>query len=85
MQLKTAYRPFLSKYDFTINKFHYTITDVVYRAAASYNFRHQYAEVLSPHNEGIAKCKNPTAKKIAMELGVNYATVESAETQKTMG
>lgn len=53
MQLKIAYRPFLSKYDFTINKFHCTIKDVVYRAAANYNFRgDQYNEVLSPRFKG---------------------------------
>ena len=52
----------------------------------SHDFReNQYTEVLSPQNEGIAKCKNPTAEKRGMELGVSRATVERAETQKTMG
>ena len=46
----------------------------------THDFRgNQYTEVLSPQNEGIAKCKNPTAEKIGKELGVSHATVERAE------
>lgn len=46
----------------------------------THDFRgNQYTEVVSPQNEGIAKCKNPTAEKIGKELGVSHATVERAE------